>query len=95
MYFPFSQSSGQIQPNGEPPAEDAQTGNAGAGAAHTNGSSTLSKEDGPATLSKKAKKTAAAATVAPATPTSPAIKGVLADILSVSFFSFFLVTILL
>ena len=66
----------------EPPAEDEQTGDAGAGAAPTNGSSTLSKKDGPATLSKKAKKTAAAATVAPAIPTSPAIKGVLANILS-------------
>ena len=64
----------------EPPAEDEQTGNAGAGAAPTNGSETLSKKDGPATLSKKAKKTAA--TVAPATPTSPAIRGVIADILS-------------
>ena len=47
----------------ELPTEDEQTGNAGASTAPMNGSSTLSKKDGPATLSKKAKKTAAAATV--------------------------------
>jgi dolichyl-diphosphooligosaccharide---protein glycosyltransferase len=65
----------------EPPSEDEQTGNAGAGAAPTNGSSSVSKKDGPATLSKKAKEAATVAPAAPATPTSPGIKGVLADIL--------------